>query len=199
PVLTQPANQTSVAGAADSFQLAASDPDGNPLTYSATGLPPTLSVTASTGMISGTPTTAGTFTVTATVSDGTLTNGKTFTWTVSAANGAPVLTQPANQTSVAGTADSFQLVASDPDGNPLTYTATGLPAALSVNASTGMIAGTPTTAGTFTVTATASDGTLTNSKTFTWTVSAAANQAPVLTQPANQTSVAGTADSFQLV
>src|SRR6185436_12983390 len=141
PVLTQPANQTSVAGAADSFQLVASDPDGNPLTYSATGLPPTLSVNASTGMIGGTPTTAGTFTVTATVSDGALTNSKTFTWTVSAANRAPVLAQPANQASAVNTSVALTLNGSDPDGNPLTYSATGLPPTLSINSGTGAITG----------------------------------------------------------
>ncbi len=87
-------------------------------------------------------------------------------------NQAPTLTQPANQTSAEGTTVSLQLAASDPDGNPLTYSATGLPASLSVNATSGVISGTLTftSAGTYTVTATASDGALSNSKTFTWTV-----------------------------
>jgi hypothetical protein len=84
--------------------------------------------------------------------------------------GAPVLTQPVNQVSVVGATVSLALVASDPDANPLTFSATGLPAGLAVTASTGRIAGTVTAAGTYTVTATASDGSLTNSKTFTWIV-----------------------------
>ena len=67
---------------------------------------------------------------------------------------------------------SLQLVASDPDGTALTYSATGLPAKLTVNARTGLISGTlaTTSAGTYTVTATASDGALSDTKTFTWTV-----------------------------
>jgi hypothetical protein len=190
PTLTQPVNQTSVENAADSLQLVASDPDGGALTYSATGLPPSLTVNAATGMISGTPTftSAGTYSVTATASDGTLSNSKTFTWTVTNVNQAPTLTQPANQTSAENATVSLALVASDPDGTAVTYSATSLPASLSVNTATGLISGTltATSAGTYSVTATASDGSLTNSKTFTWTVTNV-NQAPTLTQPVNQT------------
>ena len=67
---------------------------------------------------------------------------------------------------------SLQLAASDPDGNPLTYSATGLPAGLGINPNTGLISGTLTftSAGTYTVTATASDGAATDSKAFSWTV-----------------------------
>jgi regulation of enolase protein 1 (concanavalin A-like superfamily) len=95
------------------------------------------------------------------------------TVTAGAGNRAPVLTQPSNQTSAEGSSISMALAASDPDGNTLTYSATGLPASLSVNPGTGNISGTLTftSAGTYSVTATASDGTLSNSKVFSWTVS----------------------------
>src|SRR5439155_1658638 len=191
PTLTAPANQTSAENATVSLQLVATDPDGGALTYSATGLPPSLTVTAATGLISGTLslTSAGTYSVTATASDGTLSNSKTFTWTVTNVNRAPTLTAPANQTSAENAAVSLQLVATDPDGDALTYSATGLPPSLTVTAATGLISGTLsfTSAGTYSVTATASDGTLSDSKTFTWTVTNV-NRAPTLTAPANQTS-----------
>jgi len=53
---------------------------------------------------------------------------------------------------------------------PYTWSATGLPAGLSINASTGQITGTPTTVGTSSVTITATGGGLSGSATFTWTV-----------------------------
>jgi len=85
------------------------------------------------------------------------------------------VTGPGNQTSTVGTAASAQVSASDSQsGQTFTYSATGLPAGLSINASTGLISGTPTTAGTSTVTATAKDTTgATGTASFTWTVNPA--------------------------
>ncbi len=86
------------------------------------------------------------------------------------------VTSPGNQTGTVGTAASVQIHASDSaSGQTLAYTATGLPAGLSVSPSTGLISGTPTTAGTSTVTITARDSTgATGSVTFTWTISGTA-------------------------
>ncbi|MCW2946337.1 MAG: Thermolysin, partial [Actinoallomurus sp.] len=85
--------------------------------------------------------------------------------------GAPTVTSPGNQTSTVGTAASLQIHATDPNGQTLSYSATGLPAGLSINASSGLISGTPTTAGTSSVTVTAKNtSNLTGSTTFTWTV-----------------------------
>ena len=83
------------------------------------------------------------------------------------------VTSPGNQAGTVGTAASVQVRASDSaSGQTLSYGASGLPAGLSVNSSTGLISGTPTTAGTYNVTVTARDGTrASGSATFTWTVS----------------------------
>ena len=80
---------------------------------------------------------------------------------------------PGSQTSTVGTAASLQIGATDSaSGQTLTYSATGLPAGLSINASTGLISGTPTTAGTSSVTVTAKDTTgATGTASFSWTVS----------------------------
>jgi hypothetical protein len=85
------------------------------------------------------------------------------------------VTAPGNQTSTAGTAASLQMHATDSaSGQTLTYAASGLPAGLSINASSGLISGTPTAAATSTVTVTATDTTgAAGSTTFTWTVNAA--------------------------
>ena len=87
PTLVNPGNRTSAVGQSVTLQLQGSDPDLEPLTYSATGLPPGLTLMASTGFISGAGTTAGTYSVTARASDGTLTAAQTFTWAMTTPTG----------------------------------------------------------------------------------------------------------------
>jgi serine protease len=174
--VTSPGNQTGTVGTAVSLQIHATDSaSGQTLTYSATGLPAGLSINSSTGLISGTPTTAGTSSVTVTAKDTTNASGTaSFTWTVNPAGGNTVtVTSPGNQTGTVGTAVSLQVHATDSaSGQTLTYSATGLPAGLSINSSSGLISGTPTTAGTSSVTVTATDTTnASGSASFTWTIS----------------------------
>jgi Zn-dependent metalloprotease len=80
---------------------------------------------------------------------------------------------PGSQTGTVGTAKSVQMTATDSQsGQTLTWSATGLPAGLSINSSTGLISGTPTTAATYTPTVTATDTTnATGSTSFTFTIS----------------------------
>ncbi|MDB6069722.1 MAG: hypothetical protein JWL81_893, partial [Verrucomicrobiales bacterium] len=53
PALTSPGPQTTTRGSAVNLALAGSDPDGQALSWSATGLPEGLSISASTGVVSG--------------------------------------------------------------------------------------------------------------------------------------------------
>ena len=86
--VTNPGSQTGTVGTAKSVQIQASDSGGLALTYSATGLPPGESINASTGLISGTPTTAGTYSTTVTANDSTNAFGSaTFSWTISTSGG----------------------------------------------------------------------------------------------------------------
>jgi subtilase family serine protease len=176
--VTNPGSQTGTVGTAASLQINATDSaSGQTLTYSATGLPAGLSISSSTGLISGTPTTAGSNSVTVTAKDTTgATGSASFTWTINSATGNTVtVTNPGSQTGTVGTAASLQINATDSaSGQTLTYSATGLPAGLSISSSTGLISGTPTTAGSNSVTVTAKDTTgATGSASFTWTISAA--------------------------
>ncbi|HLK76666.1 MAG TPA: putative Ig domain-containing protein [Streptosporangiaceae bacterium] len=100
-------------------------------------------------------------------------NGLTAFQTNGSTGGNTVtVTNPGNQTTAVGTAVSLQIHATDSaSGQTLTYSATGLPAGLSINASTGLISGTPTTASTNSVTVTAKDTTnASGSASFTWTI-----------------------------
>ncbi|HJP76433.1 MAG TPA: glycoside hydrolase family 48 protein [Pseudonocardiaceae bacterium] len=170
--VTNPGSQTSAVGTAASLQIAATGPT---LAYSATDLPLGLSINSSTGAITGTPSAAGSYTTTVTVSDGSSASSVNFSWTVgSGSTGNTVkVTNPGNQTGATGTAVSLQVQATDSAaGATLTYSATGLPAGLSIGSSTGLISGTPTTAATSSVTVTATDGTgAKGAASFTWTVS----------------------------
>src|SRR6266545_2111953 len=82
--VTSPGSQTSTVGTAVSLQIRASDSaSGQTLTYRATGLPAGLSISSSTGLISGAPTAAGNSSVTVTATDTTGASGSaTFSWTV---------------------------------------------------------------------------------------------------------------------
>ncbi|GAA3347893.1 hypothetical protein GCM10020358_64380 [Amorphoplanes nipponensis] len=169
PTATPPGNQLAYLGLSTSLQLAATG-GWLPRTWTATGLPPGLTLTASTGAIAGTPTTAGSYPVTILVTDrDNKTDDATFTWAVAA---LPALTSAGDQTSRVGTAVSLP-VAVTGGHQPMSWVATGLPAGLTVNATTGVITGTPTTeAKTMKpVTVTVTDaGTKTASVTFNWRV-----------------------------
>jgi hypothetical protein len=155
-----------------SVKLAA-DGGLTPYTWSITqgSLPAGLKLHAATGVISGTPTSGSGTTFTAEVGDAQ-NPPATASATFSLSANTVTVSSPGDQTTIAGTAVSLQIAASDSAaGQALTYSATGFPAGLSISDS-GLISGTPTTPGPYTVTVTATDGTgASGSVAFTWTVS----------------------------
>ncbi|HJP73389.1 MAG TPA: putative Ig domain-containing protein [Pseudonocardiaceae bacterium] len=98
-------------------------------------------------------------------------------------NGTLTVTNPGNQTTTVGQQASLQISASDTAGGTVSYSASGLPAGLSINSSSGLISGTPTTTGSSNVTVTATDSTGPSaSAQFTWTVASAGGGGCTATQ-----------------
>ncbi len=87
--VTNPGSQSGTVGVAASVQIHATDSaSGQTLTYSATGLPAGLAINSGSGLVSGTPTTAGTSSVTVTVRDTTGASGTAaFSWAVAPSGG----------------------------------------------------------------------------------------------------------------
>lgn len=158
------------AGQNYSFIAAASDPDGDMLSFSIQNLPSWLTFSAVTGTLSGTPQTidVGTHSgIIVSVTDGqALTSLPAFSIEVVAANSAPVISgAPATQIT-AGASYTFTPVASDVDNDTLVFSVQNAPTWASFDTGTGMLSGTTQAAdqGTYTnIVISVSDGSLTTS------------------------------------
>ena len=89
PSLIQPGDQSSPLNSGAWLALSASDPEGAPLRFSASGLPSGLSIDTASGVIAGTASPEGKFQVTVAVSDGALSVSRSFTWTVVGSTNSP--------------------------------------------------------------------------------------------------------------
>jgi YVTN family beta-propeller protein len=118
PVLASPGNQTSVVGTAVDLPIGANDPNGDPLRWSASGLPPGLGIDPTTGRVSGTPSAAGVFTTVIVVSDGYNNASTTITWTVNSQAPLVLDAPPAAAPSTAGGTATFTASAT---GQGVTY------------------------------------------------------------------------------
>ncbi len=133
--------------------LVATGGTGTGYTFSATGLPAGLTM-SSTGTISGTPTVTGTFNYTVTIKDSA---GNTGTLNCSVTVYAAPTATCVTITAIQGVAITpATMTASGGQGAPYTFSASGLPAGLTMS-SAGVISGTPTVSGTFSYTVTIQD------------------------------------------
>jgi large repetitive protein len=147
---TLPAGQTNTA-----YNMQLTTNGGSNLTWSVNSgsLPAGLTLNPSSGLISGTPTQAGDSTFQVKVSDGSRSDVETYTLPV--AEKLQIANAPA-QVGEVGVLFSFTPNATGGRA-PLKWSATGLPAGLTLDAATGAIAGTPTAAGLSPVKLTATD------------------------------------------
>jgi hypothetical protein len=127
------------------FQITALN---GPTSFSASGLPTGLTVNATSGVISGSPTPQGTYNVTIFATNSAGTAQAPLTINVTIVGIPPTITSPLTGQATVGTPYSYQIVISA----AASYEAVGLPPGLSLNATTGIISGTPTTQGTYLVT-----------------------------------------------
>ena len=186
-----PASSVTV-GSSYSFTPTGSDPDQDALGYTIQNKPSWAAFSTSTGRLSGTPTSAGTFSgIVITVSDGADTDTLgPFTITVNAApNRAPTISGTPATSVNAGTAYNFQPSAADADGDTLAFSIQNKPSWATFSTTTGKLSGTPSSGGThsgiviavsdgkggsaslptFTITVTASAPPANGSATLSWT------------------------------
>jgi hypothetical protein len=146
-------------------------------------LPPGLTLNAA-GLISGTPTTVGSFTLTVSATDATsLTGGRNYTVTIGSSPTPPITLSPTTLPGgTVGVAYSQSITASGGVGPPYTGSiiAGTLPAGLTFTG--GLLSGTPTTAGSFSFTVTATDS-ADNSGSQAYTVAINASVSPITITP----------------
>jgi hypothetical protein len=153
PAITPPKLQLGMVGSPYSSTVPGLFGASPQVTWSATGLPAGLTVNSSNGQITGTPTTAGSYSVKLTVADTTAKVVNSVTLPINIF-GISTTSLPGG---LAGSQYSASPTAPGDPGGALTWTATGLPAGLSINEFTGQITGTPSSPGNTNVTLTAAD------------------------------------------
>lgn len=163
-----------------SFAVTVSDEDGDSVTVTMTGAPTgddaaTMTPTDLGHSFSWTPgySRAGqNHNITFMADDGVATSSRTISIAVRNTNRAPSLASPGHKSVREGSPLAFRLAASDPDGETVSYSAVGLPAGATLNATTGAFSWRPTyiQAGSYPVTFTASDGSMSDQETVTLSV-----------------------------
>ena len=195
-----PTQTVGVGGAAATVDVSPyfSDPDGNPLIYTATLSNTNIATVSRSGStFTITPVAAGTATITVQASDDSNASvQQTFSLNV-VSNRTPtkVGTIPSQTVRVGGTDVTLDVSSyfSDPDGNPLTYSATSYNtsrATVSVSGATVTI--TAVAAGSATITVRATDpGNASTTQSFSVTVKASNIPVPVGSMPAQTLSLSG--------
>ena len=191
PIITSTPITSATVNQVYTYNVIATDPDGNTLIYSLTVSHTGMTINSWTGAISWTPSSTGDYDVTVEVFDnGSPVKSTTQSFTVHVSeesettNQAPFITSTPDTTATVNQTYAYNVDASDPNGDTLTYSLTTNPAGMTINSTTGLINWTPTSTGDYEVTVRVSDGDLIDTQSFTVHVSEESettNQAPNIT------------------
>ena len=169
----------------------------SPYTWSVAGsLPAGLSLNTSTGVIAGTPTATGTSNFTVTVTDSTTptaqTQSQSLSITINGASGGTLsITTTSLPSGVVGT-NYLGTVGVSGGVQPYTWSITGtLPAGLSLDTSTGVISGMPTTTATSSFTVTVTDSTTPTAQTKSQALSITISTVAACTSSGNEAVLSG--------
>ena len=185
PVITSTATSSGRVGQFFSYTIAAS---GSPSSYGATGLPPGLSVVSN--IISGAPTQAGSYNVALSASNDSGTGTAMLRLEVAPAfDMAPVITSNSSASGQVGLPFNYSITA---NGTVISYGAAGLPNGLGVNATSGLVSGTPTQAGISAVALSATNEGGTGARSLILSISQASAALPEIT---SQTTAQGASGS----
>ena len=174
PVLAAVADTTIDEDKTVEVTLSATDAEDDPLTYSATSTKTEVTISISSDKLILTPQSGwnGEAHITASASDGNLQDSKTFKLTVSGVNDPPVIVNPINITINEDDSTTIKLFATDPEGDPITFTSN--PDTFSVQTflsnDTLKIIPVANWNGTSEISVNATDGTLSDFESFTLTV-----------------------------
>lgn len=172
PIFSTSSSQAVMEGATLSLPINVTDADNNPITITATGLKSWMTFAGTTLTLSPRSGDAGVYLLTLTASDGIVTTklDMTVTVTVFTANLAPVLLELGNWQIGEGKVLSLPVNATDPDGDPVTITASSLQSWMSFDGKVFRARPGVGTLGEFSVSFTASDASLSVSQSVIVTV-----------------------------
>ena len=110
PVIESDPVTTAKEGAAYTYDVEATDPNGDTLTYSLTTSPTGMTINSNTGVINWTPAAAGSFEVTVEVSDSSKSDTQSFTITVSETLLTSIVVLPISMSIAAGSSKTITSV-----------------------------------------------------------------------------------------
>ena len=140
PVITSALSTAANSGLVFGYQITATN---IPTSFNAAGLPAGLSVNTITGLVSGFTSALGTYEVTISASNSAGTGSAMLS--LSVLPPAPIITSALAAPGKVGQPFNYQITATN---NPTSFNVPGLPSGISVDANSGLVSGTPMTAGT---------------------------------------------------